>query len=772
MRTKRPQRVPRISVVICAYTEDRWAELQAAVASAQAQTQPPHEVIVVIDHNSALLGRARAAFAGCSVCPNAQQRGLSGARNTGVEAATGEVVAFLDDDAVAATDWLASLGAAYADPAVLGAGGFIAPNWEGGAPAWFPSEFLWVMGCSYTGLPGRAAPVRNVIGANMSCRRDVLNEVGGFRHGLGRVGVFPLGGEETELCIRSAGRFPGGVWLYQPAAAVRHLVPRSRATGRYFLTRCFAEGLTKARVARLVGPGAALASERRYATQTLPLGVLRALGAALRGDGGGLLRAAAIVGGLLTVGAGYAAGQVLKAPAAPVVPTAPPSSGAHRPEPRPLRVLEVELAGPLPTLQPRDPETGRVYPGARVLVRLHARPIGLVDLDLPPGGLGGEALAGELWAALSGEINGHLREDGLPEVTHLGAAGLPTFSTPRCLTERQALLERAPFMSVIVATRNRAARLDALLDLLLDLDYPRFEVVIVDNAPTDDGTERVVQARAARDARVRYVREDHPGLSNARNRGIRHARGEFVAITDDDVRPDRAWLTELARGFAAGENVGCVTGSILAMRLDTPAQAWIEQYGGFNKGFAPRLFDLRAHQLDSRMYPYAAGAFGSGANLAFRRSAWREVGGFDAALGAGTAGMGGEELSIFVELLQRGYQIAYRPGALLYHDHHADYGALQRQMFSYGAGLTAYLTAAVWKRPARLLDLAARVPEGLRHALHPASEKNSKKNDLYPAELTRLELRGMLYGPLAYLRSRRALAAVRRQFGRRAGGGP
>lgn len=753
---------PQVSVVICAYTERRWAELQAAVASVERQTRPAHELIVVIDHNPALLDRAREAFARHTVLPNGEPRGLSGARNTGLGAARGEVVAFLDDDAVADPGWLASLLPAYVDPWVLGVGGRIEPVWPGGrAPGWFPAEFLWVLGCTYRGLPRAAARVRNVIGANMSCRAEIARAAGGFRSSLGRVGTVPLGGEETEFCIRTAGQSPGSFWLYQPAAGVRHQVTPERARPRYFLTRCFAEGLTKARVSALVGPQAALESERRYASRTLPLGMLRGLGRALGGDRGGLAQAAAILAGALTVGAGYLLGRVLPAGGRTGAPEPLPAPAP----PEPLRVLEVELGQPLTPLGPTDPATGRTYTGARVLVRLHTHPLGVLDLALPPEGLSAAEVAAQVWSALAPEITRHLRGDGLPMPGSLGVDGLPAPSTPRCLQEREALLRRAPPISVIVASRNRAARLPVLLGHLLTLDYPHYEVVLVDNAPTDDSTRELVEAWAAADPRLRYVREDHPGLSNARNRGIRHARYEVVAVTDDDVRPDPHWLTEIARGFELGENVGCVTGSILPMRLDTPAQLRIEQYGGFNKGFAPRLFDLAEHRGEGRMYPYAAGVFGSGANLAFRRPAWRAVGGFDPALGAGTAGMGGEELAIFVQLLAHGYQIVYQPGALLHHDHHEGDEALRRQMFSYGAGLTAYLTKTVWDRPSRLLDFAAGLPDALRHAFHPGSAKNSKKGGDYPPELTRLEWRGMLYGPLAYLRSRRHLAAVRASFG-------
>jgi glycosyltransferase involved in cell wall biosynthesis len=299
-----------ISVVICAYADQRWPQLGEAVDSVRAQSLPPLETIVVVDHNPALLARARGELAGVTVIENEEARGLSGARNSGLRIARGVVVAFLDDDAVAEPDWLAWLAAPYGEPHVLGVGGAIEPRWMGARPAGFPPEFQWVVGCSYEGLPSRRAPVRNVIGASMSLRREVFELAGGFRTGIGRVGPIPLGCEETELCIRARRRTRDGVFLYEPRSRVAHLVPRSRTTCRYFCSRCFAEGISKALVSSWTGRGDALASERAYVRRTLPAGVARGLADARRGDPWGLVRATAIVTGLMFTTLGYLAGSV------------------------------------------------------------------------------------------------------------------------------------------------------------------------------------------------------------------------------------------------------------------------------------------------------------------------------------------------------------------------------------------------------------------------------------------------------------------------------
>ena len=296
---------PTVSVLICAYTLERIDRLAAAIESLQRQTVPPHEILLVADHSPELETECRGRWPEIKVMPNEEQQGLSGARNTGVAAGEGEVVAFLDDDATAAPDWIERLSAAYADPLVLGAGGSVRPEWSAGRPHWFPPEFDWVVGCTHSGMPRRPEAVRNLVGANMSFRRAALIETGGFRHELGRIGKIPAGCEETDVCIRLGRRHPEGTILYDPAAAVDHYVPAERAEPAYFFSRCRGEGRSKAILSALVGGDAGLAAERTYVRRTLPLGVLRGFAEVLRGRLGGLERAVAIVFGLGATTAGF-----------------------------------------------------------------------------------------------------------------------------------------------------------------------------------------------------------------------------------------------------------------------------------------------------------------------------------------------------------------------------------------------------------------------------------------------------------------------------------
>jgi GT2 family glycosyltransferase len=307
-----PATAVTVSVVICCYTERRFELLRDAVSSALRQSQPADEVIVVVDHAPDLLRRARGAFDGrVRVVANGGRRGLADARNAGVRRATAEVVAFLDDDAVADERWLEELTACYDDPRVIGTGGLVDAEWATQAPRWMPSEFLWVVGCSYTGLPTVPSVVRNPIGANMSFRRHVLT-TGGFRAGVGRVGTLPMGCEETELAIRATREEPGAQVVHLPRARVRHHVPAERASWRYFASRCWAEGRSKAIVATLAGADSGLASERDYVRRTLPAAVVRGLRDAVRGDLSGLGRASAVMAGLSLTAAGYARGRILR----------------------------------------------------------------------------------------------------------------------------------------------------------------------------------------------------------------------------------------------------------------------------------------------------------------------------------------------------------------------------------------------------------------------------------------------------------------------------
>lgn len=299
-----------VAVVICAHTDERREATARAVESVEAQSQPPDELIVVIDHNDGLLAWARDAFPGARVVPNTRARGESGARNSGVAEVSSDIVAFLDDDATAEPDWLSHLVHWYDAPDVLGVGGAAHPRWSSGRPPWFPAEFDWVVGCVYEGLPAEPSTIRNLMGCNMSFRRQVILDAGGFWEGLGRTGGDASGCSETEFCIRAKAQL-GGRFVFDPQARIAHQVPADRATWRYFAKRCRAEGRSKARLAHRAGPSDALSLERRYVRQTLPRGIAAGVRQVGR-DPGAAWRVAALVLGTTFTVSGYAVGRASK----------------------------------------------------------------------------------------------------------------------------------------------------------------------------------------------------------------------------------------------------------------------------------------------------------------------------------------------------------------------------------------------------------------------------------------------------------------------------
>lgn len=296
-----------VTVVICAYADERWDDLVRSVASLEYQSCAgggPIQRVLVIDNNAELLERSRQRWgAGALVLPNDGPQGLSSARNTALAHATGAVVAFLDDDATAAPGWLRALTGAFEDPAVLAAGGEAQPIWPDGtaAPPVLPREMLWIVGCSFEGQ-SRGASVRNVMGCNMAFRTEGLRRIGGFETSMGRVGRVPLGAEETDACIRLRRSVPTGRVAFVEGAVVRHAVHPRRTTFRYVLARSYGEGVSKAALARSLGRQESLGSERGYALRVVPRAVIREL-ASLRRDG--LIAAGSLVASVAAAALGY-----------------------------------------------------------------------------------------------------------------------------------------------------------------------------------------------------------------------------------------------------------------------------------------------------------------------------------------------------------------------------------------------------------------------------------------------------------------------------------
>ncbi len=431
-----------------------------------------------------------------------------------------------------------------------------------------------------------------------------------------------------------------------------------------------------------------------------------------------------------------------------------PAAATSPPEFTPIRMLDVELSRPLPDISAAHAREGAIYTRAWALVRLHDDPLGMVELALPDGVLTAEALAREIWDALGVAINDHLKSDGRPAIPALDVGGVTGEGVPACVVERETASGGNPLISVVIATRDRTDSLAVCLKAFDDVEYPNYEIIVVDNAPTTEATAELIASQSAANPRIRYAREEHPGLGWAHNCGLRHARGDIIAFTDDDVVVDRHWLSELLRGFSLGGNVGCVTGLVVPQEIETLSQYWFDVHSGFNKGFTRRVFDLRENRPADRLFPYRSTIMGTGANMAFRADALRSVGGLDPALGPGTAAKNGEDLDIYFRIIKAGYQIVYLPSALVRHRHRADYAALRDQFYTYGVGFAAYMAKVVAKNPLDGARIIARLPAAVAFARRKQAGSATEHGHQYPTELTKVELKGQLYGPVAYARSR------------------
>ncbi|BCJ48557.1 hypothetical protein Asp14428_00320 [Actinoplanes sp. NBRC 14428] len=426
-------------------------------------------------------------------------------------------------------------------------------------------------------------------------------------------------------------------------------------------------------------------------------------------------------------------------------------------EVRPAVVLDVELSEPLPAVAAVGPD-GRRVRQAWLLVRLFTEPLGTVLADVPEQGLCPADLAGAIGAELGTALAPRLAGLGMSDVP---VDGITPAAEPAFLARRREVLADAPPITVVICTRERPGALARCLDSLLTQAYPDFRVLVVDNAPVSDATAEVVRA-AARRGPVSYLLEPKAGLSFARNAAVAAAPGEILAWIDDDEYADPNWLAEIARALADHPEADVVSGVIVPAELETQAQLWFEQFGGHSKGrgFTPDVFSPATAHRQSPLYPLPP--FGTGANMTFRPGVIERIGGWDTALGAGTPAMGSEDTLAFTQVLVGGGTIVYQPTAVTHHYHRRDLEGLHKQMVGYGAGLTAAYTSLLLRRPGLLWPLLRLAPGALRDLTSKDSLRVSTLREDFPRELLTANRRGMLAGPRAYLRGRRAARAKAR----------
>jgi glycosyltransferase involved in cell wall biosynthesis len=414
----------------------------------------------------------------------------------------------------------------------------------------------------------------------------------------------------------------------------------------------------------------------------------------------------------------------------------------------PVLIGEVDLAEGPPELPRVHPDANCRYMAVQLLVRFATEPLGVVNLNLP---VHPETLWDRLWAEFGDRVAA--RVGGTTPVAS-PASGVAVPAELPWLLSRKAVLEDAPRASVVICSRDRTDGLAKTLTAATAMEYPSFEVVLVDNAPTGDGTRRLVEAGSWA-APVRYVVEPRPGLSWARNAGVKAATGALVAFLDDDEIPDRHWLAEYARAFAEVPSAGVATGPILAKSLDTAAERFFETLGGHSKGrgFERVVFDQSSHARQHPLYPLPP--FGAGGNMCFRKDVLDAIGRFDVALGAGTPARGAEDTAALADAMLAGFTLVWQPSAFVRHSHYPDFDGAARQLRGYGLGLTAFYTRMVLADPRRMAPLVRLAPRAVADLLRPGGTAVGVRTGPGPRGLRKAQLSGLASGPFAYLRSRR-----------------
>jgi len=815
--------LPAVSIVIP--TRDRREALQRTLDALARQTVPAEamEVIVVADactdDTTTWLRAYRPPYRFCRV--ELPHRGAAAARNAGAAAAAGEILLFLDDDVEPAPGLVAAHLRSHEGSADVVAIGPCLPFLPGRQDFWRVLLRRWWFD-RFTAMaePGHRFTYQDVLTGNLSLRRTLFTQVGGFDAAFGP----DASHEDWELGIRllKAGARPVYVadavaWHYDRTDLDRSY-RRSRQDGKGdvligllhpelrpalpLAARSPApwpvENAVQALAFRAPAAGDALA---RLARRTLDLLEWLRLRRAWRKLNGTTRRywywrgVADAVGGLdeleqflangslardaepmldidLSAGIDGAERRLdVERPAAlrvwcgdVLLGHVPPAPGAERLRGRHLRPLLARyLATPLlnaraiealaagsraPMDEPAETKGGdaiddpllvasvdlsrgvhdlEVPPGygaARVLIRARGRPLGWLTIPTPSDR---RITAADLRRATSGRFG-----PGAWMAVLRDGNGAEVDAAPRD--------EACPPISVVVCTRDRTELLAGCLRTLLELDYPAYEVIVVDNASSDDGT-----ARLAGELGVRYVREDVPGLDRARNRGIQAARYEIVAFTDDDTRVDRAWLRHIAATFADPE-IMAVTGYVAPLALDTAAQRLFElEYGGMSHGTQPRTY--RRSEMRNAQLLWASG-MGCGANMAFRKPVFDAVGGFDVALDVGTPAGGGGDIEMLHRVVVSGHAVAYQPDALVWHRHRPTLRALRRQLFDNGRSFGAYLITCFRK---------GTVP---RHAILRFAVQDwfarwilgrLVRPGRFPRMLVVVEAAGAVLGPLFYL---------------------
>ena len=420
----------------------------------------------------------------------------------------------------------------------------------------------------------------------------------------------------------------------------------------------------------------------------------------------------------------------------------------------PTKLVNLELAEPLVTLNGLEK-----YHMVCGLVRLHGIPLGEIELPV----VNGQCRAEDMYALIFKKHVGSLivaatelrlaqpvPPEGLLVEDLLTAVSPPPTNTT------------LPLVTVAVCTRNHANELPLCLDALLNLDYPHLDIIVVDNAPQDETTQQLLHEYYPE---IRYVCEPRPGLDWARNRAILEARGEIIAYTDDDVVVDANWIKAIVAAFADAPETMAVTGLVLPYELETEAQSLFEELGGFSRGFKAKYVSLGPTAFPWHWQRYGTGDYGTGANMAYRRSLFAQIGLFDPALDVGTVTNGGGDLEMFFRVIKEGHGLCYEPNAIVFHRHRRDYASLHTQITNNGVGFMAYLHRSFLHYKDARLGLAKLGFWWLRAWLLGRLVSTTLQPETRKRSLARAECKGSLIGLKRYPQACQQVAEVVATYG-------
>lgn len=409
----------------------------------------------------------------------------------------------------------------------------------------------------------------------------------------------------------------------------------------------------------------------------------------------------------------------------------------------------IEIGAPLSDFEGLDK-----YHNLRILPRWKGWPLTTIDLPVRDGRVKA--------ATIRTAVISHIAHEALyKSIAQWLVAQEDTAPNPHDLFAAPRSTSSAATVSVVVCTRDRSDQLGTCLESLTQLDPAALEIIVVDNAPSDDSTEELVRSSFPD---IVYVREERPGLDWARNAGVDKARGEIIAYTDDDVAVDSSWAGAITDAFNSAPDIMVVTGLVEPAELETEAQQLFEYNGGFGRGTAPRWVRIPSRRLDRWGY-YGAGQYGTGANMAVHRKAFETLGGFDNALDVGTLTNGGGDIEMMARVLANGHTLCYWPAAIVFHYHRRDHSNLYRQLENNGRGSLAMFLATYLRAPSERTAILKLIGWwSLKWLIKPSLRWVFRHKD-FRDRLRMRELKGALLHPLSYFRARKRADQIASEFG-------